>query len=99
MNDRLNVEISYIRKLFVSHTKHRCNLSAHARDLSLIEGKWRILKELCCFGFQEDKRFSFFPIAHLSYGNDSGGSYFFGDHVLSHVLCMQYAFLLHSFSD
>ena len=36
--------------------EHRCNLSAHARVLSLIEGKWRILKELCCFGFQEDKR-------------------------------------------
>ena len=45
--------------------KHRCNLSAHARVLSLIEGKWRILKELCCFGFQEDKRCFFFPDCSL----------------------------------
>ena len=36
--------------------EHRRHLSAHACVLSLIEGKWRILKELCCFGFQEDKR-------------------------------------------
>ena len=36
--------------------QHRCNLSAHARVLSLIEGKWRILKELCSFGFQEDQQ-------------------------------------------
>ena len=45
--------------------KHRCNLSAHARVLSLIEGKWRILKELCCFGFQEDKRCFFFSDCSL----------------------------------
>ena len=36
------------------YNKHRCNLSAHV--LSLIQGKWRILRELCRFGFQEDKR-------------------------------------------
>ena len=44
----------------LTSNKHRCNLSAHAHVLSLIEGKWRILKELCCFGFQEDKRCFFF---------------------------------------
>ena len=48
-----------------SRTKHRCNLSAHARVLSLIEGKWRILKELCCLGFQEDKRCLFFSDCSL----------------------------------
>ena len=36
--------------------QHRCNLSAHARVLSLIEGKWRILKALRSFGFQEDQQ-------------------------------------------
>ena len=78
------LKLSHSRKYLVTiPTEHRCNLSAHARVLSLIEGKWRILKELCCFGFQEDKRCYSFPIAHLSYGNGSGGSYVFGDYVLS----------------
>ena len=40
----------------IRSNEHRCNLSAHARVLSLIEGKWRILKALCSFGFQEDQQ-------------------------------------------
>ena len=53
------------------------------RILSLIEGKRRILKSLCCFGVQEDiNRVLLIPIAHLAYGNDNGRSYFFVDYIL-----------------
>ena len=51
-----------------------------ARVLSLIEGKWR--KNYVVLVFKRISSVSLVPIANLSYGNGSGGFYFFVDYVL-----------------
>ena len=63
--------------LTIQATVNTGTIRLRMRVFVINEERWLILKELCGFGFQEDKKCSVVPVANLSYENDSRRSYLF----------------------